>query len=157
GKWLAFERNSRELRVLSLPSKEEKLLATGAFDRPPFLEPRDYAWSPDSRYIAFLSVGAKTFQNLHVVPIDGGQARPISFLANTNAGSVSWSPDATFVTYTTSQRTEPGDVIRVDLVPRTPKFREDQFRDLFREEQQPKPAPTPAPDPATPAIPTAAA
>ena len=40
---------------------------------------------------------------------------PVSFLANTNAGSVSWSPDGAYLTFATSQRTEPGDVIRVDL------------------------------------------
>ena len=32
-----------------------------------------------------------------------------------------------------SMRLKPGDVIRIDLLPQTPKFREDQFRDLFRE------------------------
>src|SRR5262249_22557851 len=47
------------------------------------------------------------------------------------------------------QRTEPGTVVRVDLLPRTPKFREDQFRNLFKEEQ-PKPA-----EPAQPAQPSA--
>jgi tricorn protease len=57
----------------------------------------------------------------------------VSFLANTNAGALSWSPDGTYLTFSTSQRTEPGEVSRVDLLPQTPKFREDQFRDLFRE------------------------
>jgi Tol biopolymer transport system component/C-terminal processing protease CtpA/Prc len=148
GKWIAFERNSNELRVIDPASKEEKLLATGAFDSPPFQDARDFTWSPDSRFVAYLTAGTKTFQNVQVVAIAGGQGRPVSFLANTNAGSLSWSPDGTYLTFATSQRTEPGEVMRVDLLPRTPKFREDQFRDLFREEH---PKTTPADPPASPA------
>ena len=126
-------------------SKGEKLLATGMFDSPPFADTRDFTWSPDSRFIAYLTAGAKTFQNVHVGAGCRRRKRaPVSFLANTNAGSLSWSPDGTYLTFATSQRTEPGDVVRVDLLPRTPKFREDQFRDLFREEQPKTPAPTPA-------------
>ena len=145
GKWIAFERDSHELRIVDPVSKEERVVATGIFDTPPFVDARDFIWSPDSRYLAFLSAGAKTFQNISIVPVAGGQARQVTFLANTNAGSLSWSPEGTYVTFATAQRTEPGDVIRVDLIPRTPKFREDQFRDLFREEQ-PKTPPPPAPD-----------
>jgi tricorn protease len=150
GKWIAFERNSKELRVIDPLTKQEKLLATGTFDSPPFVEMRDFAWSPDSRFVAFLTAGTKTFQNVQVVAVAGGEARAVSFLANSNAGSLSWSPDGAYLTFTTAQRTEPGDVVRIDLLPRTPKFREDQFRDLFREEQ---PKTTPEPAPAPPAVP----
>jgi tricorn protease len=156
GKWIAFQRNARELRVIDPSSKEERRVAAGMFDMPPFVDARDYTWSPDSRFIAYFTAGAKAFQNVHVVPVAGGDGRPVSFLANTFAGSLSWSPDGTYVTFATTQRTEPGNLIRVDLLPRTPKFREDQFRELFREEQ-PKPAPEPArptaPPPATPGRP----
>jgi tricorn protease len=34
----------------------------------------------------------------------------------------------------TGQRTESFQLARIDLIPRTPRFREDQFRDLFKEE-----------------------
>ena len=160
GKWLAFERDSRELRVIDPTSKEERLIATGVFDTPPFFDARDIAWSPDSRFIAYITAGAKTFANVHVAAVatgaspalKAGEGRAITFLANTNAGSLSWSPDGTYLTLATAQRTEPGDVIRIDLLPRTPKFREDQFRDLFKEEQ-PKTTPEPPrptmPEPAT--------
>ena len=117
---------------------------------------RDFVWSPDSRFVAFLTAGTKTFQNVQVVAAAGGEARAVSFLANSNAGSLAWSPDGTYLTFTTSQRTEPGDVVRIDLLPRTPKFREDQFRDLFREEQ-PKTTPEPPTAPAPPAVPADAA
>jgi tricorn protease len=152
GKWIAFERDSKELRVIDPATKAEKLLATGIFDVPPFADSRDFAWSPDSRFVAYLTAGTKAFQNVHVVPAAGGEARAISFLANANAGSLSWSPDGTYLTFATSQRTEPGDVMRIDLLPRTPKFREDQFRDLFREEQPRTPS-TPASPSDPPALP----
>jgi tricorn protease len=160
GKWIAFQRDSRELRIIDPATKEEKLVATGIFDTPPFVDARDFVWSPDSKFIAYLNAGAKVFTNVHVVPIAGGEGRPVSFLANTNASALSWSPDGTYLTFNTSQRTEPGDVIRVDLTPQTPKFREDQFRDLFRETPPtlpPAPAPpAPATTTSTPAAPPAA-
>ena len=154
GKWIAFQRDSRELRLIDPSTKEEKLVATGVFDTPPFVDARDFVWSPDSRFIAYLNAGAKAFTNVHVAPASGGGGKPVSFLANTNAGALSWSPDGTYLTFSTSQRTEPGEVIRVDLLPQTPKFREDQFRDLFRETP---PALPPAPAPPAPVTSTSAA
>src|SRR5206468_4488350 len=55
GKWIAFQRDSKELRVVDPSTKTEKLVATGTFDTPPFQDPHDYTWSPDSKFIAFLS------------------------------------------------------------------------------------------------------
>ena len=155
GKWIAFERNSKELRIVDPATKEERLLATGIFDTPPFNDPRDFTWSPDSRFIAYLSAGTKAFQNVQIVPATGGEPHAVSFLANAHASSVSWSPDGSYLTFATAQRTEPGDVIRIDLLPRTPKFREDQFRDLFRDEQ-PKTPSGPSVVPAPPAPPAQA-
>jgi tricorn protease len=147
GTWIAFERDSRELRVIDPGSKQEKVVANGLFDTPPMFDQRDFTWSPDSKSIAYTTVGSRGFTNVSVATVDGGPAaaRPVTFLANSGAGYVSWSPDATFLIFTSGQRTEPGQAIRVDLIPRTPKFREDQFRDLFKDEQ-PK-----TPTPATPA------
>src|SRR5262245_28594733 len=58
GKWIAYQRDSRELRVIDPATKQDRVVASGVFDSPPFPEIRDYTWSPDSRYIAFLSAGA---------------------------------------------------------------------------------------------------
>ncbi len=148
GKWIAFERGSRELRTIDPTTKDERLLATGAFDSPPMVDQRDFEWSPDSKYVAYLAAEPRLFENVYVAAAGGGTGpgRPVSFLANSAGGSLSWTPDGTGIVFTTGQRTEPGDVVRVDLVPRPPKFREDQFRDLFKEET-PTPAPA-APPPA---------
>ncbi|GAB4045943.1 S41 family peptidase [Spirosoma litoris] len=134
GKSLAFIRNGQELRVLDLATKKERLLKKGFLGRPPFASSGSVVWSPDGKWIAFASFGAKTFRNISVVPAAGGESKPISFLANTFGGNLSWSPDGKYILFSTTQRTETAQIARIDLVPRSPKFREDQFRDLFNEE-----------------------
>jgi Tol biopolymer transport system component len=137
GRALAFVRDGRELRVVDLDASggpgRERLLATAIFDRPPFDDPRDVEWSHDGRWVAYVAPsGPKNFANVWVVPADGGAApRAISAVPNSSSGSLSWSPDGTALYFVTGQRTEPGQIARIDLVPRAPRFREDQFRDLF--------------------------
>ena len=161
GKMIAFERGGKEIRVYEIESKTERSIVKAHLERPPLSSDRPYAWSPDSKWIAFMPVGDKLFKNVFVAPVSGGEARQISFVANGGSNSISWSPDGTYILFDTGQRTETAQLARVDLIPRTPRFREDQFRDLFREEQprpplrqqptEPQPSPTPAPLPtATP-------
>ena len=133
GKALAFIRGDRELRVIDPATGAERVLATGMLERPPLGAPRAVAFSPDNKWIAYLDYGARGFRNVMVMPVAGGDRHAVSFISNANSGSLQWSPDGTYLLFVTSQRTEPGEVVRVDLVPRAPKFREDQFRDLFDE------------------------
>jgi Tol biopolymer transport system component/C-terminal processing protease CtpA/Prc len=127
GRWLAYARqlhDERELRVIEWETGQDRMLA------------RDVAgggtWSPDSRWIAY---GAETdeFTNVKIVSVDGGEARQASFIPSSNFGSVQWSADGTYIVYRTGQRTEPGEMIKVDLVPAPPTFDEDVFRELFNE------------------------
>jgi Tol biopolymer transport system component/C-terminal processing protease CtpA/Prc len=141
GKAMAFIRDGRELRALDLESKQERVLATGYLERPPITAHRSLVWSPDGKWIAYLAVGERAFSNINAVPVAGGQSKPLSFLANAFSNSVSWSPDGKYVLFNTTQRTEDSRLARVDLIPRTPKFREDQFRDLFKEELPRSPQP----------------
>jgi tricorn protease len=143
GKLLAFLRDRRELRVYDVALKSERVLAKGLF--PGTLDADDpIAWSPDDQWVAYFASTGRMFANVSIVPAAGGENRPVTFLANVFSGSLTWSPDGTFLTFGTGQRTERGQVARVDLLLRTPKFREDQFRDLFQQ--------TPArPDPPPPA------
>ena len=152
GKSIAFVRGGSELRVLDVASKQERSLARGIIADPVSVG-HPIAWSPDGRWIAFFNAGTRGFTNVSVVPAAGGEAKPVSFLANGNSTGVVWAPDGTFLLFDTGQRTEISQLARVDLIPRTPKFREDQFRDLFNEESPRKPAPSPesAPRPDTPA------
>ncbi len=147
GKTIAFLRDGRELRAIDADGKNDHLLAKGYFDPPPILDDRSVVWSPDSKWVAYLSYGDRLYRNASVVPAGGGESKPVSFLANGGSGAISWSSDGTYLLFVTGQRTEEGQVARVDLVPHTPKFREDEFRDLFKEEA-PKTKP-PATPPAT--------
>ena len=162
GKSIAFERGGEEIRVYEINGKKEHSVAKAHLERPPLSSDRPFAWSPDSKLIAYVPVSDKGFKNVWVAPASGGDGRQISFLANSNSNTVTWSPDGTFVLFDTNQRTEPGQVARIDLIPRTPKFREDQFRDLFKEESPRTPlrqtpaTPTPEQPAATPSASPAA-
>jgi tricorn protease len=154
GKSIAFERGGQEIRVYEVETKKEHEVAKAHLERPPLSSDRPFAWSPDNKWIAYVPVGDKSFKNVFVAPVAGGEGRQVSFLANGNCNTITWSPDGTFLLFDTNQRTEPGQIARVDLIPRTPKFREDQFRDLFKEETPRTPlrqAPSEPPPAATPA------
>ncbi len=154
GKSLGFIRNARSLMIYEMESKQERDVCKFFSDPPPFIGDDTFRWSPDGKWIAFLTGApdARSYTNVSVVPASGGAPKPISFLANSGARSLSWSPDGAYILFDTSQRTETSNVARIDLKLKTPKFREDQFRDLFKQEnprdrQQPPPvsaAPTPA-------------
>lgn len=156
GKLLAFQRGTNEIRVMDIANKSDKVVAKGIFPRPPINPTRPHIWSPDSKWLAYMPVGERQFGNVNVVNVETGKNGQISYVANTNNNTLSWSPDGTYIIYVSSQRTESPQVARIDLLPRTPQFREDQFRDLFNEQTprrnqpppQPSTSPTPAPTPA---------
>ena len=160
GKSIAFIRSGRALMIYDVGSKQERELSKLYTDSPPLVGKRSIAWSPDGNWIAFLNVSPETrsYTNVSVVGKNGGAARPVSFLANSNSGTLSWSPDGTFLLFDSSQRTEDAAIARIDLKLRTPKFREDQFRELFKTEnpqQKPQPSPNPSPSPTVQPSPTA--
>jgi Tol biopolymer transport system component/C-terminal processing protease CtpA/Prc len=151
GKQVAFVREGRELRVLDRETRRERLLASGVMDRDPFTSPRSFAWSPDGKWIAYFNTADKGFTNVFLVPSAGGDPVQVTFLANSFAGAVSWEPGGTWLLLDSGQRTEPSVLARVDLVPRTPRYREDQFRDLFNEPTRNPRQPPPPTQPSQPA------
>ena len=159
GKSLAFIRGAKELRVMDVATKSDRIVKTAIFERPPIISDRPFAWSPDGKWLAYVPVGENQFKNVNVVSVDGASSGSASYLANVFSNSVSWSPDGTYVLFDSGQRTEGTQLARIDLVPRTPRFREDQFRELFREETprnrpEQRPAETPTPSPAPSASPS---
>ena len=154
GRRIAFVRGGRSLHVLDVAAgTDRQIVADASLSRPPFVDERGVAWSPDGRWLAYATNdGAKQFTNVFIVSADGGAPRQVSWLSNSNGGGLSWSADGTFITLASGQRTEEGQAVRIDLVPRTPRFREDQFRELFNSTPGRVPGPqTQQPGPGTPA------
>ena len=152
GKSVALIEGRQQLKVIAIDSRQARTVASGFL--PGGQNAGRIAWSPDNQWLAYAAVGPRGFSNVNVwnATASNAESRPASFLANFNINAINWSPDGTFLTFVTGQRTELQQVARIDLVLRTPKFREDRFRGLF-EPEPPKPSPAPAPDAAKPAAP----
>ena len=153
GKSAAYVLDDRELHVVTLAGGADRTVYTGAIATDERDGPRP-TWSPDGQYIAFPVTDARAFTNVHVVAAAGGAARPVSFLGNGQMGAIAWSPDGQYILFDTAQRSEESRIVRVDLLPHVPKFKEDRFSDLFKPGKQPgtpdapaDTAPTPAPKP----------
>ncbi|WP_404367515.1 LpqB family beta-propeller domain-containing protein [Sphingomonas sp. MMS24-J45] len=155
GKSAAYVLNDRELHVVTFATGTDRIVFTGAISTDERDGPRP-VWSPDGQYIAFPVLDARAFVNVHVVPAAGGAARPISFLGNGQMGGIAWSPDGKYILFDTAQRSEDSRIVRIDLLPNVPKFKEDKFNDLFKPGKQPgttPDAPGTAPETATPPAP----
>jgi Tol biopolymer transport system component/C-terminal processing protease CtpA/Prc len=159
GKLLAYAHGLHELHVIAFgdgkaPAKDARIF-TGPLDRDDITR---VTWSPDSKWIAFAATDRRSFRNVWVIPAAGGQPQQVSFFANGRTGErIAWSPDGKYLVFDTSQRSEARHLVRVDLLPHTPKYREDAFRDLF-DDKKPAPADSTAgDDKAAPTTPDASA
>jgi len=145
GKSVAYLRNEKELHVLTVPAQAgaavaDRVVASGE------LPGSSLAWSPDSQWVAYTANDTRSFRNVHVVAAAGGDSHPVSFLANGEIGGVVWSPDGKYILFDTAQRSEQAQIARVDLLPHVPKYREDEFRDLFKPSKTPGTPTAPSPD-----------
>jgi tricorn protease len=152
GKWIAYMRGIDQIYLLNTETREVRPFAQGLFIRTSGL-----AWSPDSRWLAFLSNDEHLFTNVYVQRIDETQARQVTFLSNLEGYGLLWSPNGRFLIFTSGQYRAEAQIARVDLRPAPPQFRETEFEKLFEDRRsngapQLPPAPAvPAPPPITPA------
>jgi tricorn protease len=146
GKSIAYVQDQKELHLVTLGGAKasdakasDRVLAKGQLER------AAVAWSPDSQWVAFTEVDGRSFRNISVVAAAGGEVHPISFLANGETANerIAWSPDGKFILFDTAQRSEVPKLARIDLLPHVPKFKEDEFRELFRPGKQPGTPATP--------------
>ena len=148
GKYIAFVRNAREIWLYDIDKKSERKLTNTFTDRPPLIGKRSFTFSPDNKWLAFLTLNRenRSYTNVSIASVKTGETKPVSFIANSFSGSISWSPDGEYILFDTQQRTETPSLARVALKLRTPKFNEDKFRGLFEQEnpkEKPKPIITP--------------
>jgi Tol biopolymer transport system component/C-terminal processing protease CtpA/Prc len=138
GTRIAYFRDGREIHVMKPDSGADTTLVTKKLRTlsQPFREDGadPVVWSPDGEWIAFFQQEARGFANVSVVPAAGGEEKALSFLSNASGEGIAWSPDRSYLLFGTSMRTERRSIARVDLIPHTPRFREDSFRDLFKAE-----------------------
>ena len=135
GKQVAYVHGARELHVLDVAGGSDRRVATGLLWEAPFAPDAPLVWSPDGKWIAYLAQDQGLFQNVWVVPASGGEPRAVSDLANGGGSSIVWARDGKTIYFDTQHRTEDGQIARVDLVPRTPFFREDRFQELFEDKK----------------------
>ena len=153
GKSIAFVRDRKQLHILTLGAgaapPADAVVARAA------IEESVLSWSPDSQWVAFTTVDPRSFNNVQVVARTGGEVRALTSLANGETGSrLTWSPDGKYLLFDTAQRSEMVQIARVDLLPHVPKYREDEFRELFQPGKTPGTPATPSPvTPGTPATP----
>lgn len=135
GKSAVYVLDDKELHLITFAAGgkpvSDRVLFSGAIATDERQGPRP-TWSPDGQYIAFPVTDHRAFTNVNVVAAAGGETRPVSFLANGQMGGIAWSPDGKYILFDTAQRSEDSRIVRIDLLPHVPKYREDAFRDLFK-------------------------
>ncbi|MFH2041389.1 MAG: hypothetical protein ABIJ35_02595 [Acidobacteriota bacterium] len=137
GKWLAYFRGTRQLRLLELESKKDTLLLEddlyGLRAAPP-------AWSPDSRFIA-VEISRNANTDLFAVDI---LSKEKQLLTNTayDEGGPFWTPDGRSLLFTSNrfghsfpEFSGKWDLYQLHLEPQKPEFEEDDFEKLFRPEE----------------------
>lgn len=126
GAWVAYLSGEGSLRLLSLNGAAPRELCPVHF-----IDAADLAWSPDSRWLAFLDQDRAGFSNVWVVSAAAGPARQITFLSNIGGSNLCWAPNGRFLVFTTMHYRTEAQIARVDLRPPEPLFREAEFEKLF--------------------------
>ncbi|HLL73902.1 MAG TPA: S9 family peptidase [Pyrinomonadaceae bacterium] len=110
--WTAWKDGKRtHVFVVSSEGGAARDLTPGDFDAPPFSlgGPTDYAFSPDSKELAFARNTDKveatsTNNDIFVVPVAGGEAKRITGANRGSDQSPQYSPDGRFIAYRSQER-----------------------------------------------------
>ncbi|NJN67167.1 MAG: hypothetical protein HC884_10875 [Chloroflexaceae bacterium] len=139
GTWVAYFDGFETISLLNLQTGETRPFVQGNFQAS-----RGLAWSPDSRWLAYLSHDSRFFCNAYVQRLDETESHQITFLSNFMGYGLMWSPDGRFLIFTSGQYRLESQIVRVDLTLPRLFFREDEFEKLFGDEPKEKNRETPA-------------
>lgn len=140
GRWLAYFRGKRQLRLIDLAGEKDSVLFEGDIYG---LRASAPAWSPDSRFVA-VEVRRNANTDLFAVDI---QSKKAVLFTNTayDEGSPVWSPDGKFLLFSSNrfghsfpEFTGKWDIYQLFLEPQKTKFDEDAFDQLFQKEKKEK-------------------
>ncbi len=132
GTHVAYIRGADAIWLLNLDTGEQAAFARGVF-----IWSSDLAWSPDSQWLAFISLDEQFFSNVYVQQRGTYTARQITFLSNVEGSDLRWSPDGQYLVFSSGQFRAESQIVRVDLRPPSPQFREADFEKLFSDAPEP--------------------
>lgn len=128
GRWLVFYRGLRQIVRYDLEKDEETVWVEGAFLDGGVEMTMEYAWSPDSKWLAY-TMGGKTFESNIFATSFAGEQYNLSLFVDWNYRPL-FSPDADYVYFTSNNRWDRG-VYRVHLEPKPIEFEEAAIDSLF--------------------------
>ena len=140
GKWIAYYRGKRQLRLIQPDGKGDRLLIEDEFGGQ-FAD--GFAWSPDSRFIAIVPQ-RNANSDIFAVDIASGKKH---LLTNTayDESDPHWSSNGKFMLFSSNrfghsfpEFTGKWDIYQVHFEPKKPEFKEDEFEKLFKTEDKNK-------------------
>lgn len=140
GRWIAYYRGKRQLRVMRSDGKQDRLVTESDFGGR-FADA--FAWSPDSRFLA-VSPMRNANSDIMAVGVESGKPFPLTNTAYDETDGA-WSPDGKFLLFLSNrfghsfpEFTGKWDLYQVFLQPEEPEFEEDDFEELFVTEDEKK-------------------
>ncbi len=140
GKWIAYYRGKRQIRLIQPDGKKDHLLIEGDFGGR-FGD--DFAWSPDNRYLAVVMM-CNGNQDIFTVDIQSGEKTLLTNTAYDENGAL-WSSDGKFLLFLSNrfghsfpEFTGKWDIYQLYFEPQKPKFDEDKFEKLFAADENKK-------------------
>ena len=140
GKWIAYYRGKRQIRLIQPDGKGDRLLIEDDFGGQ-FAD--GFTWSPDSRFIAIVPQ-RNANSDIFAVDAESGKKHPLTNTAY-DEGGPHWSSNGKFMLFSSNrfghsfpEFTGKWDIYQVHFEPKKPEFKEDEFEKLFKAEDKEK-------------------